>query len=46
MNTDLLKKEQDAISLLKMLDQREPLYVCYSGGKDSDVLRILCEVGG
>ena len=44
MNTD---KEKKAIERLRLFEpQNEPYYLCYSGGKDSDVIRILAEVGG
>lgn len=46
MNTDLKEKEERAIGLLKMLSSDDPFYVCYSGGKDSDCIRILCELSG
>jgi phosphoadenosine phosphosulfate reductase len=44
--TELQQKEKDAIELLRMMSITEPLYVCYSGGKDSDVIRILSEISG
>lgn len=46
MNTELIEKEQRAKELLRLMSKREPLYVCYSGGKDSDVIRILSELSG
>ena len=34
-------KEQRAIQYLKAFEpETEPYYLCYSGGKDSDVIRI------
>ncbi len=40
-----IEKEQRAISYLKAFARSgEPYYVCYSGGKDSDVIRILCKL--
>ena len=44
MNTELEKR---AIQRLKTFEPREePYYLCYSGGKDSDVIRILAELAG
>lgn len=40
-------KEKMAIERFKAFEpQGEPYYVCYSGGKDSDVIRILAELSG
>lgn len=40
-----LEKEKRAIEHLKAFDsEAEPYYLCYSGGKDSDVIRILAEL--
>lgn len=45
--SDLKAKEQKAIEALKMFEpEDEPYYLCYSGGKDSDVIRILAELAG
>lgn len=42
-----IKKEQRAIQYLKSFEpQTEPYYLCYSGGKDSDVIRILAQLSG
>lgn len=40
---DILKKEQRAISYLRAFAPKDgsPYHLCYSGGKDSDVIRIL-----
>lgn len=41
------KKEKRAIQYLKAFEpQGEPYYLCYSGGKDSDCIRILAELAG
>lgn len=41
------KKEQRAIQYLRSLQpESEPYYLCYSGGKDSDCIRILAELAG
>lgn len=40
-------KEQRAIEYLKMFEpEEEPYYLCYSGGKDSDCIRILAQLAG
>jgi phosphoadenosine phosphosulfate reductase len=45
--SDLKAKEQKAIEALRMFEpEDEPYYLCYSGGKDSDVIRILAELAG
>ena len=47
MNDSLKEKERAAIDLLKAFQPKdEPYYLCYSGGKDSDVIRILAELAG
>ena len=44
MNIDLEKR---AIEYLRMFEpETEPYYLCYSGGKDSDVIRILASLAG
>lgn len=41
------EKEQRAIQYLKTFEpESEPYYLCYSGGKDSDAIRILAELAG
>lgn len=46
MNT-LNQKEKSAIDALKAFEPKsEPYYLCYSGGKDSDVIRILAQLAG
>lgn len=43
----LKEKEQKAIDALKTFEpEDEPYYLCYSGGKDSDVIRILAQLAG
>lgn len=45
MMCDLLQKEKTAIQRLKCFEpDNDSYHVCYSGGKDSDVLRILCSL--
>lgn len=42
-----IKKEQQAINYLKMFEPKtEPYYLCYSGGKDSDVILALAKFAG
>ena len=41
------EKEQRAIQYLRTFEpESEPYYLCYSGGKDSDCIRILAELAG
>lgn len=41
------EKVKLSIQYLKAFEPKtEPYYVCYSGGKDSDVIRILCDMAG
>lgn len=41
------EKEKRALQYLKTFEpQDEPYYLCYSGGKDSDCIRILAELAG
>ena len=43
----LKEKEKIAISRLKSFEpESEPYYLCYSGGKDSDCIRILAQLSG
>ena len=45
--SDLKAKEQKAIEALRMFEpEDEPYYLCYSGGKDSDCIRILAQLAG
>lgn len=45
--SDLKEKERRAIDVLQMFEpQDEPYYLCYSGGKDSDCIRILAALAG
>lgn len=46
MNDSLSAKEKKAIEALRMFEPDEPYYLCYSGGKDSDCIRILAELAG
>lgn len=42
-----IEKEKRAIQYLKTFEpETEPYYLCYSGGKDSDVIRILASLAG
>lgn len=42
-----ISKEKTAIERLKTFEpETEPYYLCYSGGKDSDVIRILAQLAG
>ena len=42
-----IEKERRAIEMLKNFEPlSEPYYLCYSGGKDSDCIRILAELAG
>lgn len=42
-----IAKEKRAIEYLKAFEpETEPYYLCYSGGKDSDVIRILASLAG
>ena len=42
--SELAEKEHIAIERLKAFEPDEPYYLCYSGGKDSDVIRILAQL--
>lgn len=42
-----IAKEKRAIQYLKSFEpESEPYYLCYSGGKDSDTIRILSGLAG
>lgn len=41
---DLIKKEKDAIQLLKDFEPKEGYWLAYSGGKDSDVIATLADL--
>lgn len=42
-----IEKEKRAIEYLKSFEpEDEPYYLCYSGGKDSDCIRILAQLAG
>ena len=40
------EKEVKAIERLKAFEPDDGYYLCYSGGKDSDVIRILAQLAG
>lgn len=42
--SELAEKERIAIERLKAFEPDEPYHLCYSGGKDSDVIRILAQL--
>ena len=44
MGIDLVKKEKTAIERLKAFEPVDGYYIAYSGGKDSDCIRILAEL--
>jgi phosphoadenosine phosphosulfate reductase len=45
MNSELIQKEKDAIERLKAFEPiGDSYYLCYSGGKDSDAIRILAKL--
>lgn len=45
--SDLKEKEKRAIECLRAFEKKdEPYYLCYSGGKDSDTIRILADLAG
>ena len=45
--SELAEKEKTAIERLKAFEpEDEPYYLCYSGGKDSDAIRILAQLAG
>ena len=47
MNDALVKKIDRAIQYIcSFQPTTEPYYTCYSGGKDSDAIRLLCEMAG
>lgn len=49
MEDSLIEKEKRAIKHLKFLEEsagEKGFYVCYSGGKDSDAVRTLCQLAG
>lgn len=49
MNESLIEKEKIALKHLKLLEDtagEQGYYVCYSGGKDSDAVRVLCQLAG
>ena len=44
---DLNKKIDRALRYIdSFAPKTEPYYVCYSGGKDSDCIRLLCDIWG
>lgn len=44
MNNGLSEKVEKSIQRLKCFEPEDGYHVCYSGGKDSDVVRILCDL--
>lgn len=48
MNDELMEKEKRAIKALRAFEPNDPkgYYLCYSGGKDSDCIRILAQLAG
>lgn len=48
MNDELMEKEKQAIKALRAFEPCDPkgYYLCYSGGKDSDCIRILAALAG
>lgn len=49
MRESLIEKEKTAIKRLKMFEpnaNQEPYYLAYSGGKDSDTIKILAQLAG
>lgn len=47
MNNELTKKIDRALQYINnFAPKTEPYYVCYSGGKDSDCIRLLCNMWG
>ena len=45
---EMMGKEKEAIERLRAFEPKdgEPYFLCYSGGKDSDVIRILAQLAG
>ena len=42
-----IEQEKQAIRILKNFEpETEPYYLCYSGGKDSDVIKLLAKLAG
>ena len=46
MNSSLLQLEKKAIQRLQSFEPDDGYYLCYSGGKDSDVIKILAHLAG
>ena len=46
MNHDLLEKERVAIERLRAFEPSDGYYLAYSGGKDSDTVKILATLAG
>ncbi|MCD7777171.1 MAG: phosphoadenosine phosphosulfate reductase family protein [Clostridiales bacterium] len=46
MNNSLIEKEKTAIERFKAFETNEGYHLSYSGGKDSDVIKILAELSG
>lgn len=44
---DIKRERTESIEALRTFESEdEPYYLCYSGGKDSDVIRILAQLAG
>lgn len=46
MKTDLREKERVAIERLKAFEPEDGYFLAYSGGKDSDCIKILAHLAG
>ena len=46
MNTELREKERIAIERLKAFEPEDGYFLAYSGGKDSDCIKILAQLAG
>ena len=42
-----IEQEKQAIRILRNFEpETEPYYLCYSGGKDSDTIKLLAQLAG
>ena len=46
MNTELREKERIAMERLKAFEPEDGYFLAYSGGKDSDCIKILAQLAG
>lgn len=46
MNTELKEKERIAMERLKAFEPEDGYFLAYSGGKDSDCIKILAQLAG